>query len=70
MLTAIDCLLSCDFNPLRTLILAIGFDEEGGADRSYGARCLAEILLERYGKDGVELIVCHGLSLLADTDGL
>jgi Gly-Xaa carboxypeptidase len=61
MLTAIDCLLSRDFNPLRTVILAVGFDEEGGADRSYGARCLAETLLERYGKDGAELIVCHCL---------
>ncbi|KAK5198562.1 Gly-Xaa carboxypeptidase [Exophiala xenobiotica] len=62
MLTAIDCLLSCDFNPLRTVILAVGFDEEGGADRSYGARCLAETLLERYGKDGVELIFDEGIA--------
>lgn len=58
MLTAIDCLLSCDFKPQRTLILSVGFDEEGGADQSYGARCLAETLLERYGKESMELIVC------------
>ena len=57
MLTAIDCLLECGFEPTRTLILSVGFDEEGGAEQSYGARCLAELLLKRYGKDGIELIV-------------
>jgi Gly-Xaa carboxypeptidase len=57
MLTAIDCLLECDFTPERTVIVSIGFDEEGGAEQSYGARCLAETLLERCGKDGIELIV-------------
>lgn len=57
MLTAIDCLLACDFVPNRTVVLSIGFDEEGGAEQSYGARCLAEKLLDRYGKDGVEMIV-------------
>lgn len=40
------------------MIVSIGFDEEGGADQSYGARCLAETLMERYGKDGIEMIVC------------
>ena len=58
MLTAIDCLLACDFTPDRTVIVSVGFDEEGGAEQSYGARCLAEKLLDRYGKDGVEMIVC------------
>ncbi len=57
MLTAIDCLLACDFTPNRTVIISVGFDEEGGAEQSYGARCLAETLLVRYGKDGIELIV-------------
>lgn len=59
MLTAIDCLLQYDFEPDRTLIVAVGFDEEGGADQSYGARCLAETLIKRYGRNGVELIVCR-----------
>lgn len=59
MLTAIDCLLECDFKTERTLVLAVGFDEEGGAEQSYGARCLAEKLMDRYGQNGVELIVCH-----------
>jgi acetylornithine deacetylase/succinyl-diaminopimelate desuccinylase-like protein len=57
MLTAIDCLLQCDFRPHRTVVISVGFDEEGGAEQSYGARCLAEKLYERYGRDGIELIV-------------
>lgn len=57
MLTAIDCLLECDFKPSRTVIISVGFDEEGGAEQSYGARCLAELLLEKYGKNGMEMIV-------------
>lgn len=60
MLTAVDCLLACDFKPQRTLIVSVGFDEEGGADQSYGARCLADTLLARYGKDSMELIVSYG----------
>ncbi|KIW78846.1 hypothetical protein Z517_08685 [Fonsecaea pedrosoi CBS 271.37] len=62
MLTAIDCLLACDFVPDRTVIVSVGFDEEGGAEQSYGARCLAETLLERYGKDGIELIFDEGIA--------
>lgn len=57
MLSAIDSLLQHDFVPSRTVILSIGFDEEGGAERSYGARCLAQLLLDRYGENGIELIV-------------
>jgi Gly-Xaa carboxypeptidase len=57
MLTAIDILLSLDFTPKRTLIVSVGFDEEGGADQSYGARCLAEHLLKEYGMDSMEMIV-------------
>lgn len=45
------------FEPSRTVILAVGFDEEGGAKEGQGARCLAEMLLQRYGEDGIELIV-------------
>ena len=57
MLTTIDALLLDGFKPSRTVVLSVGFDEEGGADQSYGARCLAAKLLERYGRDGVEMIV-------------
>jgi acetylornithine deacetylase/succinyl-diaminopimelate desuccinylase-like protein len=54
---AIDALLKVHFNPIRTVIFAVGFDEEGGADVGQGARCLAERLLKDYGEDGIELIV-------------
>lgn len=57
ILSAIDALLNCNFKPTRTVLVSIGFDEEGGADQSYGARCLAEHILEIYGEDGIELIV-------------
>lgn len=57
ILSAIESLLDCDFTPTRTVIVSIGFDEEGGADQSYGARCLAQRILDIYGEDGVELIV-------------
>ena len=57
ILSAIDSLIKCDFTPSRTVLVSIGFDEEGGADQSYGARCLAAHILERYGNDGIELIV-------------
>ncbi|KIX05815.1 uncharacterized protein Z518_03787 [Rhinocladiella mackenziei CBS 650.93] len=62
MLTAIDCLLACNFQPQRTVIVSVGFDEEGGAEQSYGARCLAETLLERYGEYGIEMIFDEGIA--------
>jgi Gly-Xaa carboxypeptidase len=56
-LSAFEALLEADFKPTRTIIVALGFDEEGGADGGYGARCLAERLLEIYGVNSVEMIV-------------
>ncbi|KAK0120222.1 hypothetical protein ONS95_011628 [Cadophora gregata] len=61
ILSAIDSLLISGFEPNRTVVFAIGFDEEGGAPGGYGARCLAERLLEIYGEDGVELIFDEGI---------
>jgi Gly-Xaa carboxypeptidase len=55
--SAFEALLEADFKPTRTVILSLGFDEEGGAKQSYGARCLADRLLEIYGQDGIEMIV-------------
>lgn len=57
ILSTIELFLSKDFQPTRTVVMSIGFDEEGGADKSYGARCLAGVVLQKYGKDGVEMIV-------------
>ncbi|KIV90191.1 hypothetical protein PV10_07522 [Exophiala mesophila] len=64
ILSAIDCLISHGFSPLRTVIISIGFDEEGGAEQSYGARCLAELLLARYGHDGIEMIFDEGVAVI------
>ncbi|KAH9206171.1 Gly-Xaa carboxypeptidase [Leptodontidium sp. 2 PMI_412] len=61
ILSAIDALLKAGFEPQRTVVFAVGFDEEGGAEGGYGARCLAERLLEIYGEDGVELIFDEGI---------
>lgn len=61
ILSVIELLLGIDFKPARTIIVALGFDEEGGAEKSYGARCLAEIILQRYGRNGVELIFDEGM---------
>ncbi|KAH7346269.1 Gly-Xaa carboxypeptidase [Rhexocercosporidium sp. MPI-PUGE-AT-0058] len=61
ILSAIDALLKVGFKPQRTVVFAVGFDEEGSAPGGYGARCLAEQLLETYGEDGVELIFDEGI---------
>ena len=65
ILSAIDALLRCKFSPTRTVLISIGFDEEGGADQSYGARFLAQHILKRYGEDGIELIVSFTLWIFA-----
>jgi Gly-Xaa carboxypeptidase len=57
ILSTLELLLTLSFKPARSILVAIGFDEEGGAEKSYGARCLADVVLNRYGKNGVELIV-------------
>ena len=57
MLSALESLLIEDFGPQRTVVLSVGFDEEGGAEESYGAKCLANRPLKQYGKNGIELIV-------------
>lgn len=57
MLVAMTALLDAGFIPNRTIILAVGFDEEGGAEEGYGAKGLAECLLKTYGEDSMELIV-------------
>ena len=57
ILSALDALLTLDFQPSRTVLFSIGFDEEGGASKKYGAKALAESLLETYGENGIELVV-------------
>lgn len=62
ILAAIDALLKVGFEPERTVILAVGHDEEGGSEEGLGARCLAEHLLKVYGQDGIELIFDEGIA--------
>ncbi|KAE8445136.1 hypothetical protein EG329_013738 [Mollisiaceae sp. DMI_Dod_QoI] len=58
-LSAIEALLEVGFQPNRTVIVALGFDEESGS-KGYGARCLANHLLQTYGADGIEIILDEG----------
>lgn len=56
-LSALDALLD-HFVPKRTIIIAVGFDEEGGnTDHPYGANGLSGELERIFGKDSIEVIV-------------
>ncbi|KAJ2920853.1 hypothetical protein H1R20_g16240, partial [Candolleomyces eurysporus] len=58
VLSAVETLLKNGFQPKRNLVLAFGFDEESSG--SQGAGELAKVLEEKYGKDGIALIVDEG----------
>ncbi|KAI1126409.1 peptidase family M20/M25/M40 [Nemania abortiva] len=58
LLEAVELLLKAEYVPARTLILSFGFDEEISGFQ--GGAPLAEVLLKRYGKDGVAIIVDEG----------
>ncbi|KAH8807272.1 Gly-Xaa carboxypeptidase [Xylogone sp. PMI_703] len=60
ILSTIELLLGSSFKPPRTVIFAIGFDEEGGSEASYGARFLAK---------GIELIFDEGMAGLETISG-
>lgn len=60
-LEAVESLLKQHWSPDRTLILSFGFDEEISGYR--GARPLAETIQNRYGVDGVEVIVDEGFGI-------
>lgn len=55
---AVEALIEAGFEPQRTLVLSFGFDEEISGHA--GAGHLAEVLLDRYGKDGAAIIVDEG----------
>lgn len=65
---AITHLLESDFEPRRTLILSHGFDEEEVFARR-GQGKIAPFLEERYGKDGLSMVIDEG-SGTDDTVGL
>ncbi|RMD40717.1 hypothetical protein DV735_g4386, partial [Chaetothyriales sp. CBS 134920] len=62
LLETVEELIKAGFKPRRTVILSFGFDEEVSGPR--GAAHLAQHLLERYGKDGVGMIVDEGAGFL------
>ncbi|KAL3422828.1 peptidase family M20/M25/M40 [Phlyctema vagabunda] len=62
VLSAMTALLEADFIPARTVILAVGFDEEGGYPESYGAKALSNLLEKKYGADSMEMIFDEGVA--------
>lgn len=57
-MSAVEALLGFGWQPQRTLILAFGFDEEISGFQ--GAKRIAEHLEERYGQNGIALLVDEG----------
>lgn len=58
ILEAVELLIDAGFQPKRTLILSFGFDEESSGRQ--GAGHLAPVILDRYGKNGVAIIIDEG----------
>jgi Gly-Xaa carboxypeptidase len=54
----LELLLEANFEPKRTILLSFGFDEECSGTR--GAAHLAAVIQERYGNDGIAVIVDEG----------
>ncbi|KXJ93371.1 peptidase family M20/M25/M40 [Microdochium bolleyi] len=61
ILESVELLLQANYEPKRTLVLSFGFDEEISGFR--GARNLSAFLLDRYGKDGVAVIIDEGAGI-------
>ncbi|KAL2156658.1 hypothetical protein VTH82DRAFT_1403 [Thermothelomyces myriococcoides] len=57
-LETLELLLEANFKPRRTILLSFGFDEECSGKQ--GASHLAAFIQERYGKDGIAVIVDEG----------
>lgn len=60
-LEAVEGLLHANFQPNRTLVMSFGFDEEISGRE--GAGHLSKFLLDRYGKDGIAVILDEGASI-------
>ncbi|KAI1747373.1 hypothetical protein F4782DRAFT_426085 [Xylaria castorea] len=58
ILEAVELLINAGFEPKRTVVLSFGFDEE--IQGLQGAGHLAEVLINRYGKDGAAVIIDEG----------
>lgn len=58
VMETIELLLEAGFKPRRTILLSFGFDEECSGTR--GASSLAAFIKERYGREGIAVIVDEG----------
>lgn len=58
LLSVMEDLLSQNWKPRRTILLAFGYDEETGGVR--GAASLATEIEKKYGKDGIAMILDEG----------
>ncbi|AET41020.1 M20 family metallopeptidase Ecym_7172 [Eremothecium cymbalariae DBVPG len=54
------------FLPTRSVIVALGFDEETGG--KYGAAAINDLLLKRYGQNGIYAIVDEGMNGIIEVD--
>lgn len=61
-LSAIEQLLKDGFQPKRSVIVALGFDEESSG--AWGAQTMGAFLHDRYGDDGIYSIVDEGGAVL------
>lgn len=68
ILEAVDTLLKDEFIPERTLVVALGFDEEVSGYN--GAGRISEFLLEKYGPDSFESLVDEGGQGVFERDGV
>ena len=58
LLSVLEDLVSQDWKPKRTVLLAFGYDEETGGER--GAAYLATEIEKRYGKNGIAMVMDEG----------
>lgn len=56
--SSIENLINNGFEPVRTIVLSFGFDEEVSGTK--GAQALSEYLLSQYGEDGFAMLIDEG----------
>ncbi|QOU22396.1 hypothetical protein BRETT_002575 [Brettanomyces bruxellensis] len=65
---ALESLCSQDFHPKRTVVVALGFDEE--ASGYVGARNIGKYLENRFGKDSFLMLLDEGGAIVEDVYGV
>lgn len=58
LLETVELLISDNFSPNRTIIIALGYDEE--ASGTLGAEKIAEVLYNRYGQNSIYALIDEG----------